>query len=253
VNSIGKKLAQQRKKKGLSVEDAARVTKIRPERIVDLEGDDYSRFPNSAYAKSFLLLYGKFLGVDVSDSAEAFGDTRGKMRVEEYEYLSNAPTPRVRPIRPARKKRSIRPLIVAAAAFTIALVFLYSVLNFQRLGNLSELAERSVGNPDSRAKNIVLQEAKLEPSPAVAAQPAAMISPPEVKQLSIRPTKKIWVKIRKDSPDSTPIFEDWLYPDARPLTVRGVRFWIEAQEKDALEIRSDGEVISTEDSLVKIE
>ena len=48
------------------------MTKIRPSRLAEIEADDFSNFPSLAYAKGFLLIYGKFLDVDVSPYLEAF-------------------------------------------------------------------------------------------------------------------------------------------------------------------------------------
>jgi cytoskeleton protein RodZ len=253
VNTVGKKLAQERKKRRLSIEDVARITKIRPERVVDLEADDYSRFPSTTYAKGFLLIYGRYLGVDVSESSENFGDTHGKIRVDDYEYLSNAPKRRAAPVRLERKKRSLRPLLVFAVAFSLAFVLLYWLLNFQRLGSLSALAERGLGRGNSAPQATPVIESKIAATAPAETPEAAPVSTPAMQQLSIHPTKKIWVTIRKDSPDSSPIFEDWLYPDAHPLMVRGEKFWIEAQEKDALEIRRDGAIVPSTDSLVTVE
>ena len=69
--TVGKRLQQARLKKQLSVEEVARTTKLRPERILDLENDTYAHFPNLAYAKGFLIIYAKFLGVDIPDFTES--------------------------------------------------------------------------------------------------------------------------------------------------------------------------------------
>ena len=48
------------------------MTKIRPARLQEIEEEDFSHFPSLAYAKGFLLIYGKFLDVDVTPYLEAF-------------------------------------------------------------------------------------------------------------------------------------------------------------------------------------
>ena len=53
VESVGRKLQQARLAQKLEIEDVAERTKIRPDRIIDLEADEYSHFPNLTYAKSF--------------------------------------------------------------------------------------------------------------------------------------------------------------------------------------------------------
>ena len=61
VESVGSRLQQARVAKKLEIEDVAEKTKIRPNRIIDLESDEYNHFPNLMYAKSFLAKYARFL------------------------------------------------------------------------------------------------------------------------------------------------------------------------------------------------
>ena len=57
----------------LGIEDVAEQTKIRPDRIIDLEADEYSHFPNLTYAKSFLAKYASFLGRDIQEELDKPG------------------------------------------------------------------------------------------------------------------------------------------------------------------------------------
>ncbi len=97
VNSVGKKLQQARLSKQLSIEEAARVTRIRPDKLIDLEEDNYSNFPSMSYAKGFLLLYARFLGVDVREFADTL-HAPNPVSSDDYEYLNAAAAgPRPRP------------------------------------------------------------------------------------------------------------------------------------------------------------
>jgi cytoskeletal protein RodZ len=69
--SVGKRLSKARLKRGLSIDEAAHATRLRPDKIVALENDDYSMFANNVYAKGFLQIYGRFLDVDVSEYARS--------------------------------------------------------------------------------------------------------------------------------------------------------------------------------------
>ena len=53
-----------------------------------LENSDLTKFPNAAYAKSFLLMYARYLGVDLKSVASEI-DTTTQMKVEGYQYLTN--------------------------------------------------------------------------------------------------------------------------------------------------------------------
>ena len=141
VNSVGNKLQQARLSKQLSVEEASRVTRIRPDKLVDLEQDNYANFPSMSYAKGFLLIYAKFLGVDVREFADSL-HTPNPVSTDDYEYLNAAASgpSTARGRRPyhfsARRERTILPvvvigLLVGAIAFAVY-IYLYVVVPFQR-------------------------------------------------------------------------------------------------------------------------
>ena len=100
VESAGKKLQQARLHKQISVEEAARVTRMRPDKILDLEEDNYSNFPSMSYAKGFLLIYAKFLGVDVRDFADTLQTPNPVSSEDDYEYLNAGGQPAGRGPRP---------------------------------------------------------------------------------------------------------------------------------------------------------
>ena len=102
MEGLGKKLQEARLARNLTLDEAARMTKIRPGRLQEIENEDFSEFASLAYAKGFLLIYGKFLDVDVSPYLEAF-ETSESMTVDGYAYLQDHPGPK--PSRPvvARK------------------------------------------------------------------------------------------------------------------------------------------------------
>lgn len=60
---IGEVLTQERKKKGLSIEEVAKATKIRPPFIAAIENGDYGKLPSSTYATGFVKNYIAFLGL----------------------------------------------------------------------------------------------------------------------------------------------------------------------------------------------
>ncbi len=134
AETIGKRLCQARLAKGLTIDEAAHVTKMRPDKILALENDDYSRFGNGAYAKGFLQIYGRFLGVDLSDRFPEL-ESPVPLNVNDYQYLNNAPQPPKTQIRPQREARppSVVPLLVLVCVF-IAAGFVYWVVeNFKRI------------------------------------------------------------------------------------------------------------------------
>src|ERR1700693_5800323 len=83
IEGLGKKFQEARRTRNLTLDEAARLTKIRPSRLAEIEADDFSQFPSLAYAKGFLLIYGKFLDVDVTPYLDAF-ETSQQITVDGY-------------------------------------------------------------------------------------------------------------------------------------------------------------------------
>lgn len=283
VETVGKKLQQARLRKKISVEEAAHATKVRPGRIADLENDDYTNFPNMTYGKGFLIIYARYLGVDVSDFADSLENTN-PVGVADYEYLSHNPGSNDRVVRRRIKKGSWKPFIYAMLGLVGAAIIINFAITFQRLGPLERLEEKRLATdlepspapvpnptPALRATTPVasppveptLPVAALTPTPTPieqievrraepvirsesAAPPVSTpaFTPAAIKEVTIRPVKKTWVKITKDVQGSPPVFEDWFYPDARPLSFKGTKFWIEIGDKDAVKITKDGTPLS---------
>jgi cytoskeletal protein RodZ len=88
AESVGKKLQQARLSRKLEIEDVAERTKIRPDRIIDLEADEYSHFPNLTYAKSFLAKYARFLELDIQEELDEF-QISSAISMGDYQYLSS--------------------------------------------------------------------------------------------------------------------------------------------------------------------
>lgn len=62
--SVGKELKSARRSKGWSVERAAYATKLRADVITKIESDRYDLLPNPAYARGFVRIYARELGLD---------------------------------------------------------------------------------------------------------------------------------------------------------------------------------------------
>src|ERR1700722_15638935 len=108
VESVGRKLQQARLARKLEIEDVAERTKIRPDRIIDLEADEYSHFPNLTYAKSFLVKYASFLGRDIQEELDKFQIFDGGLSVSEFDYRPQSGTTTAMDAKnPAKKVSSV--------------------------------------------------------------------------------------------------------------------------------------------------
>jgi cytoskeleton protein RodZ len=174
IEGLGKKFQEARLARNLTLDEAARMTKIRPARLAEIEADDFSQFPSLAYAKGFLLIYGKFLEVDVTPYLDAFEDSE-RVTVDGYSYLQeNRPekpvsAPVVRRRRPAatsRERISPMPLIFGVIVLVVGFSIMKLVLNVQRL---------APGKTDSTAQ--------VSPSASPASSPKT--GQPEATQASL--------------------------------------------------------------------
>lgn len=254
--SAGKKLSTARLARGLSIDEAAHATKMRPDKIVALENDDFTRFGSPAYAKGFLLIYSRFLRVDVSEQLREFDGMENRVNVSEYQYLTNVDVPapdkgneRI-PMRALERRRqpSIVPLLVFVVLLLMAGLGYYVYINAQRLQPTKSSVQSATPVP-----------VEATPTPAPKAAPAVVSAvaqaatpppqpkieePPPKSELVVQPVKKAWVRIRLDSKESKPVFEGDLYPWAPPLKVKASRFFVEVRDQASVQIRNNGRPIA---------
>jgi cytoskeletal protein RodZ len=83
---VGERLAQERRHQGLSIEDVAKATKIRPEFLSAIEKGEYKKLPSSAYIQGFIRNYTEFLGLPMKETIAVF-----KREFDEREYLGVLP------------------------------------------------------------------------------------------------------------------------------------------------------------------
>jgi len=142
MEGLGKKLREARLARGLTLDDAYRMTKIRPNRLEAIENEDFSLFDSLTYSKAAVLIYGKFLEVDVSPYLESF-ETSESVTVDGYAYLQDAPDPE--PARPVTVRRrssspgggggrsSFIPLIIGIVVLVVGFTVMKWFLQMQRL------------------------------------------------------------------------------------------------------------------------
>jgi cytoskeleton protein RodZ len=181
IEGLGKKFQEARLARNLTLDEAARMTKIRPARLAEIEADDFSQFPSLAYAKGFLLIYGKFLDVDVTPYLDAFEDSE-RVTVDGYSYLQeNRPEKPVsapvirrrRPTTTSHERISPMPLIFGMLVLVIGFSVMKLILNVRRLApekgeSTAQVSSSASPVPSPKAG----QPASTETSPgAVAAAP----------------------------------------------------------------------------------
>jgi cytoskeletal protein RodZ len=308
IEGLGKKFQEARKSRNLSLEEAARLTRIRQSRLAEIEADDFSNFPSLAYAKGFLQIYGKFLGVDVSAYLDAF-ETSGQITVDGYSYLQDTPAPRARRTAVTRRRENTRPSLLP---FVIAMVILVAGFWFLRfISNLQRIAPRPpeaagtpAASPSAAVATIVAPRAEAvetpprpaatgpatKSTPTTAAPPStavptaiAIATPtvpvaravePEVRRaepvrpeelaaaqaksepidtagpnrIDIRPLKKTYMQVTIDDDPTKPAFERWISPSDGVVEFRGHRFTVRLLDREAVQIRKNGKLVSDGDT-----
>jgi len=315
IEGLGRKFQEARKARNLSLEEAARLTRIRQSRLAEIEADDFSNFPSLAYAKGFLQIYGKFLDVDVSPYLDAF-ETSGHITVDGYSYLQDAPAPKVPRTRVARRNENARPSLVpfllGLAILFAGLWFLRFISNLQRIGpRPAEATATATPSPTVPIARIVAPRAEPVETPAESAQVAAATAPPPLKatptipvaipvptaiavatptvpvaravepevrraepvrpeevaaaraenaaaeanapnRVDIKPLKKTYMRVTIDDDPTKPAFERWVSPSDGTVEFRGHRFSVTVLDRDAVQIRKNGKIVSDSDSDLRI-
>ena len=214
IEGLGKKFQEARRARNLTLDEAARMTKIRPARLAEIESDDFSQFPSLAYAKGFLVIYGKFLDVDVTPYLDAFEDSE-RVTVDGYSYLQDSPPPKPvgapvvhrRASRSSGDRVSPMPLIFGIVVLVVGFLGMKLVMNLQRLApghaqttaqvspsasplpssTASPAASESVASAPTHAPSESPQPTIVQKAKAVAAASAAP-SEPEVRRAKpVRP------------------------------------------------------------------
>jgi cytoskeletal protein RodZ len=275
AETIGKQLAQARAAKGLTLDEAAHITKVRPDKLAALEQDDYSAFPNNTSARGFLQLYGRFLGVDVGHLANQL-ESANPISIQDYQYLNaeleSEPDQRrrMRPRETESRRPSFAPLIVFVLLLIGAAVAVHFYMRAAQLGVLDDAKRLQAGQ--TAAATAEPGAAPVETGQPAATEPSAALPPPSDKdfvksnptvpaatpgappttaqvppadnELSVEPSQKTRVRIRRNDFASAPVFEDYLYPGVGPLKIKGVKFYIEVLGEGSVTLRKNGQAVA---------
>jgi cytoskeletal protein RodZ len=208
IEGLGEKFREARLARKLTLDEAARMTKIRPSRLAEIEADDFSNFPSLAYAKGFLLIYGKFLDVDVSSYLEAF-ETSNAVTVDGYSYLQDnpAPKPPAMVVRAPKHRASLLPLIVGIIVLVIGFTLIKLILDISRIApprkNVS--AQPSPAPPITSGTIVAPRALPVESTPSPAKSSIPETTPP--------PTAA--PVVASSTPESTPLPAPSTEPEVR--------------------------------------
>ena len=84
---IGSYLGGVRARAGIPIDQAAKDTRIRVQRLREIESDDFSGFVHPTYVRLFLLDYAAYLGVPIEEIRPMLPD-RAIMAIGGFDYLN---------------------------------------------------------------------------------------------------------------------------------------------------------------------
>jgi len=212
IEGLGKKFQEARRARNLTLDEAARMTKIRPARLAEIEADDFSQFPSLAYAKGFLLIYGKFLDVDVTPYLDAFEDSE-RVTVDGYSYLqeNQPPKPVSAPVVPRRPvaargrgdRISPMPLIFGIVVLVIGFSVMKLLMNVRRLApahtETTAQASAAPSVPASKPGPATSAPGNVASAPSVApaASPPATVAPTAIAAAPAAPIASGQPEVRR--------------------------------------------------------
>jgi cytoskeleton protein RodZ len=138
MKTVGKQLQEARLARNWTPELAARETKIKVDRLRDLEGDDYSHFTSPTYARGFVRTYARALGLDEYrilrqlDNKLPDADSANIVTETGVAYLPET----AMPPRAAHRDHTGLYVVVALGA-AVSLVIAFVLFEAYRVGELS--------------------------------------------------------------------------------------------------------------------
>ena len=170
--TVGAALAAKRGERGLSIDQVAASTRIRPEQLRALEADDYTQFPAPVYAKGYLRAYAVFLGLDPAEL------------IAQLPAAVQAPDLAVKVMQKERRRGFA---VTTPAVAVAALVLIASAL--------AGYASRQI-MVDQRAMVAASTPSAQAAAPATPAASPAIQSRPIV--VGVRVTDSVWINVSVD-------------------------------------------------------
>lgn len=180
---VGARLGAARIKAGISLEKAAKDTRIRVQRLREIEADDFSGFTHPTYSRLFLLDYAEYLGISPDEIRPLLPDRTGAAGggFQYINALSRGPTSPVVPMRAKRRHSLLRAFIVAGIVLVLvaAALFVYlTVKKIERVTGSSPLSDKSSAEQSAFAPSpSQAMDVPSEPAPVENSLPGAAGTP----------------------------------------------------------------------------
>jgi len=181
---VGARLGAVRTEAGITLEQAARDTHIRVQKLREIEVDDFSGFAHPTYARLFLLDYAAYLGVEADEIRPLLPD-QTKAASAGFQYLDVLGGAAGHPSGASRSSR--RRIGIAGVLVTLVLVTLIligAIYFWSTLRKIERISIRTSEAPVAESSATPAESPLPSPTPAeppLAEPPASLweVAPPE--------------------------------------------------------------------------
>ena len=193
---IGSTLREERRRRGLRLEDVEKGTHLSARFLDAIEREDFDRLPSGVYRRSFVRGYADFLGLD------------GDAYAREYEHRFAPPEPEPEPVRPRARIRIAPALAVVAASVVVLIADRRLVAH--KFGQNED--HRAADDDDRRGRH-------LDDAPRASPTPRRHRRRTTTASLRITAARgSCWLSVRVASSSGTTVYEQTLqHGGERPL------------------------------------
>ena len=234
--SIGAKLKQARKNKGLSIKDASAKTRIQEFYLKALENDDISKMPNTVYAKSFLKKYAECLGMDVGALLQEF-ENKGLAKPDQVVVLEGKEFP---PINFHHYMLKISSAVLAFLMFLGLIMFLISSVHNQI--KKSKASQTISQQKKTKLRSSSKESAKTKKQKNIKGSPLKTPAAVSGLQLSLVTKKPCRVAVKADK---KLLFEDFLQSGKTDKWQAKQIFELSVSDGSAIEISLNGKKLGS--------
>jgi cytoskeletal protein RodZ len=186
--TVGQTLREAREQRGVELSEVERATKVRVKFLEAMEGDRWEELPAPVYARGFLDIYARYLGLDQQALLDEYSKTvegDGREAIPESVIKPGS----LRQTRPVRRFRSINLAPVAkVAAGVVVLVIIGLVI----VGSIGGSDNGGSGEKNKAGKQKRTKAAGPPTTTTTSTTPAGQVS------VELRATAPVWVCLVDD-------------------------------------------------------
>jgi len=193
MSQLGERLREARERKGVSLEEVERTTRIRAKFLQALEEEDFAALPGETFARGFVRNYALYLGLDPQEMLALYDEAR-KAQGEE------APTPSFRPVDISLEPAS---WFSPQALISVLLVVLLGALAgwwtyTRRIRPLLLVSPTPTPTLTVTPLPTATPSPTLTPSPTPTFTPTFTPTPTATLELSVKATERTWLLVLVD-------------------------------------------------------